>query len=481
MSAINNSSSHSEELAQLGAAVALSLGFSQIAGSLVIITQVIASVANCIKIAGHCKQLVIHRINERQFRHLSAEKLRAFKNHVEGTEIELRNSIKDLKQNMHRIAAGILCLLPVVGLIAASAYLSITDKLISTGSKVEMRTAALAKLFVGGGPLGGLASKILPHLIYPISGNQLTDDMKDQNARVNRYLAEEIKIQVNRGDGLDHKISCYYKSPTNDPAAKTMILFHGNGMIGSEMEDWAQEHILNGWNVLMVTMGGYPGSDAGVKTNETSTIQDVKAVLETLKKFGVKEIGVHGYSIGGTLASHAMKLEPELVKLAILERTLSNGPEVMANMLTNVVAKSVGVKYPKIEKFLLKLSRAIVWGASEGLLNKGREVPGVPGYFTDGLDNREKVKGFKNTLVAIGGKDDDLMGLAARDQNEVKHGQKYMRNFSHELAEAHQSAQPKAATFHHLMSGGHVGEVDYKAWRLIKNAPISKPVRAAVA
>lgn len=503
---INNSNnSRSEELIQIAAAVGLSLGISQVAGSIVILTQIIAGIANIIKVGGLAKQVFFLSLNERQFKHLptDSEKLLNYKNHLEGTKVELRNSKRDIKRNMHRIAASILCLCPVVGLIAASAYLSATDKVISNGSKVEMRTAAMAKLLVMGGPLGGLASKLAPKAIYPISGREL-DSWQASNDFVSATIAKEIKIRVERGDGKKHEICCHYSNTAEDSTAKTMVLFHGNGMIGSHMANRAEEYIEKGWNVLMVTMGGYPGSDPGVETNEATTIQDVNSVIQHLKKLGVTEIGVHGYSIGGTLAAHAMKLEPELINFGVLERTLNNGPGVVANMLTNVIAKNIGQSFPKLEKLLLKIPHAVVWGIAEGALNTGREVPGVPGYFTDGLDNMEKVKGFKHNLVAIGGEEDDLMGIKSKDEDlskikfdsevyfkgmspdlyertiRLKYNKpKYPRNFSHELSEAHQSAQPDVKSFHHLIDEGHVGELDARTWQLIENARPNKQQFAA--
>ena len=73
------------------------------------------------------------------------------------------------------------------------------------------------------------------------------------------------------------------------------------------MIDYAQHYLEKGWNVLLPTMGGYPGSepvDGG--TSEASSYQDVEAIkiwLEKEKK--VKTVGYHGVSIGGTLAFQA--------------------------------------------------------------------------------------------------------------------------------------------------------------------------------
>lgn len=495
--------SRSAEFFQIAAAVGLSLGVSQIAASFVILTQIISGVANIIKMGNLTLHIAELKLSKKEITHLSSdsEELINYKSLLKGSKVELRNSIREIKQNMHRIAASILCLIPVVGLIAASAYLSATDKVIANGTPVEMRTAAMAKLLIMGGPLS-LLSEYLFKEIYPISGQPINEWLQNQNNIANEKMPE-IQVRVDRGDGKKHEICCHYKNTTNDPSAKTMVLFHGNAGTGCSMIDQADQYIKMGWNVMMVTMGGYPGSDEGVKTNEASTIQDVNAVIQHLKKLGVTEIGVHGLSIGGTLAAHAMKLEPELVNYGVLEKTLNNVPGVAANMFNNFIASDIARDSPLLGKLLSNIPPAIVWGVIEGALNPGREVPGVSGYFTDGLDNVEKVKGFKHNLVVIGGKDDDLMGIASKEPKksepkktfstkdqflalyaqyilERNKSLKYPRNFSHELAEAHEASHPDAGTFHEFVDGGHVGALDSRTWNVIENGRLKEHLLVAI-
>lgn len=457
--------SRTEEQRQVIAAVGLSLGFSQVTGSLVILTQTISGIANIIRTGLLTSRIIGLTLKTGKVYKLSSEEISKNKNLLEGSKVEIRNNLRNLKQNMHRIAASILCLCPVVGLFAASAYLSATEKMIVNGTKAEMRTAALAKLLIAGGPLG-LLSGLLSKAIYPLSHTPLVGDFELANSFTNANFAKEIKVRVDRGDGKKHEICCHYHNANNgDPTAKTMVLFHGNGMIGSQMVRQGNEYAHKGWNVLLVTMGGYPGSDEGVSTNETSSIQDVRGVLDHLKNLGVTSIGVHGFSIGGTLAAHAMKMEPELVDHAILDRTLNNGPAVAANMLKNVVAPNVGMVNPKLENLIRSISNAVVWGVTEGALNLGQEVPGVPGYFTDGIDNVEKVKGFRHNLAVIGGTYDSFMGQEPDSVNsEIT---KYAKNFSEEIAEAHRKAQPDSRTIHHFAALRHASPLDHRTWNII--------------
>ena len=263
---------------------------------------------------------------------------------------------------------------------------------------------------------------------------ELVTSYLDQNNKdyVALFGGTELPITVDRGDGDNHQIKCrYYEStcdPTNpdpdittkvDKSKPTMVVFHGNGGTGDDMCQTANYYKELGWNVVTVTMGGYPGSDEGLRTTEATTIQDTKAVLDHLKKeHGVTTIGVHGYSIGGSLAINATRLSPD-VKLVVADRTFTTARNVGGNLVRNlfgIVSKKVAPE-----------------GATKSVVGtvfpKGKSVPGVSeGIKTNGLNNIESVENFNGHFVSVGGTNDFLM---------QKHGKGDETNFATELQGAH--------------------------------------------
>ena len=70
------------------------------------------------------------------------------------------------------------------------------------------------------------------------------------------------------------------------PNAPAVVIFHGNGVTCYQMYEMGKWYQNQGYNVLMPTMGGYPGSP-GVHTSEASSYQDVEAIKKYLEKRGL--------------------------------------------------------------------------------------------------------------------------------------------------------------------------------------------------
>ena len=126
-----------------------------------------------------------------------------------------------------------------------------------------------------------------------------------------------------------------------NPKGPTVVLSHGNGMICHEMHDRAQWYQNRGFNVLMVTMGGYAGSH-GVRTTERSCYQDIEAIKQHLDSQGIKHAGYHGLSVGGSLAFQGAvgKTEAKEVKtmFVVAEKTFTSTREVYANFTSNNIS-----------------------------------------------------------------------------------------------------------------------------------------------
>lgn len=202
----------------------------------------------------------------------------------------------------------------------------------------------------------------------------------------------EIPVLV-RGESLE---ALHLKHPKQEgeSARPTMVIFHGNlGSAKSHFYDLGLVYHRKGFDVLLPTMGGYPGSRGGTKTSEVTSYQDVEAIRQFLVKSGVKKVAYHGYSIGSTLAfqastvssSHTTSLETCFV---VAQTPLSNGEQVAQNMIRNAGLPA-----------LAPLAKGIGMAA----LPKRRKVQIAHGEWveTDGVDNLSKAKKLKELNIPL--------------------------------------------------------------------------------
>ena len=226
----------------------------------------------------------------------------------------------------------------------------------------------------------------------------------------------DVKIKVDFTGESERNLSAWHY--IYDKNAPTVVIFHGNAMIGPETLDQAYIYAKAGYNVLMPTMGGYPGSE-GVKTSEASSYEDVEAIKKYLFENGVEAAGYHGVSIGGTLAFQAAAGDSNYSIKSLFvtaDRTFASGKKVAERILGNkfLLLKPFGKAGGKV-------------GVPKGLqVNLGNNLV----ITTDGLDNIAKAKKLKDkdvTIIAIEAEDDQLMG---KGKGEKK------KNFSRDILAA---------------------------------------------
>jgi pimeloyl-ACP methyl ester carboxylesterase len=160
--------------------------------------------------------------------------------------------------------------------------------------------------------------------------------------------------------------------------------------------------------------------------------------LQYLKENGVSTLAAHGASIGGSLATHAVKMAPQLFKAVILDKTFDSAAHVAANLLNNI----------GIPQWLIPA--AIVRGVVASAFPTGLRVPGTDNGYTDGLNNIDKVRGFNGEFVVIGGRADHLMGSGPQG-----HLGNYPSNFSADLAAAYPNSSSSCR--HVATDTGHSG------------------------
>lgn len=465
-------------------AVLFTLGPSQLVGCAVIIKSVVSSIFTALRIALNCTGYTLAAAGKLVFtKERQQDKLNSFINNIFYPNIY--NHFATLKENAHCIVSSSLSMVPLIGLFAAGIYSSymVSDSLQSKGFGARCAEAVTQHTLAPFVSMIPVIRSLVLKRVYPNTGTTINDYVKakvqlsegeikerfgvllHQIPEIPEHAIEDFRLEkfedrvkeiggqyrlleVERGDGRGHHITCHHIVLNGNFAAQTMVLFHGNGIIGEEMIETAKFYKAQGLNVLMVTVGGYPGSDEGLQTTEMTTIQDVHAALRCLEGEGVQQIGVHGLSLGGSLASHAMLLSDK-VDVAILDQTFDNIRNCVANNVNNSTEESPIMRAlfpPAIVKGLVGASFPV------GRMVNGVKKPGGFDYFTDGLNNKRKVRLFNHPLVCVGGNQDKIMAYN-------KENGRYSNNFAIDLAAAHEAENPFPYTGVYIKGGAAHGSL----------------------
>ena len=399
-------------------AVLFSLGAAQVVGAIAATTAAVALLYNAVMTLGCLRQ-----------------------------KDKLINQLYALRDNALQLSSSLVSMVPLVGVVAAGLLDAHNAKSPTLFSRA---TESYSKNVLGRLPF---AKTLLLKAMYPLSGIKYESSMRPPayHAGYKMLEATPLKIAVDRLDGKKHTIHTDFINTNSNLGAKTMILFPGNGMMGSDMLEEAAFYKKEGWNVLMMTFGGYPKSDEGIKTTEATTIQDVNAILRQLDAQGVAKIGLHGFSKGGSVAMHATQLSNKIAYVC-LNMTYTSVASVAANLIKNLRKEMSILKY---------VPTAVVRGVAERSLVAGRRVLGVKDrqgnpYHTDNCNSLEKAKKYKGVFVTIGGTEDFLMG------RNPKNGS-FQENFSIDLFKAHIAANPEAkgkTAFAGLIPSEHSSGID---------------------
>ncbi|MBS0635513.1 MAG: alpha/beta hydrolase [Verrucomicrobia bacterium] len=343
---------------------------------------------------------------------------------------ELRNKIAEQnKKDRSELKHAGLALVPVVGAILAVKY-----KDYSVGPLAPLASTAEDIVEVAK-PDG------IPRVLFP--GAQAPDKNSWACLRWEGIDGKFMRLPVKMEKGKTRTIDAIWV-PGNGckESDRTVVLYHGNAMNMVGMYDRALPYIQAGYNVLVTTIGGkqYGQIDpqdplnAKFETNELSMYADVDAEFAFLKEKGVKDVGVHGLSIGGTKAFQAASKHGDMVKFVVAEQTLTSAGDVASNTANNMAgAENIGR----------------VLGNQAAPLGK---YDGANGNRSDGFNNKAKARKMKAELIAIAAKEDMLMG-------KQKRGKVYERNFAETLMQARykdNKDQQKPL----WIEGGHSANID---------------------
>lgn len=236
--------------------------------------------------------------------------------------------------------------------------------------------------------------------------------------------SKTVDIATSDGRHLDAVWVPGKEVPPNGP---TVLMFHGNAMTLDAFWEKADFFSQKGCNVLMVTMGGYPGSTPEVPTSEITSYRDVEAVLKYVGKEGLKvprsQTLAYGLSMGGSLAFQAGRTAGIPV---IADQTFTT----IGNAANAVVRNAV----PIIENFAGNIARgAVEGGIPKGLYAETKTVKTdtqitQEGIVTDNLNSLQKAKEMTAPILTLSASEDMIMNYNSPDGA--------VRNFAEDLQEA---------------------------------------------
>ncbi len=464
-----------KDIRHIRKAVLFTLGPSQLLGAIAATTLLVKSVWNIAMAGAHVGKLAARGselLATRAITSLTGKNIYSSKDREKALEAfisldaeKLKSYILTCKDNGIKFVSCLLSTIPLVGVLGAGAFLALIGetKKAHGPTSIQKTASAYSKHVLASLPMVKGGVKLA---MYPLRGTSIKSYWQEMTSNYNSMFKNQperrvsiktfkelydrrliqlgskpLKIEVDRGDRKNHTIHCDYINTNSDEKAKTMLLFHGNGCIGNSMSEEAELYKENGWNVVIMTYGGYPGSDEGVATTEATTIQDVHALIRHVESLGVEQIGVHGFSMGGSVAMHATQLSDK-VCFAALAMTYDSAQGAAANLIKNM---------KQDYSALSLIPSAISRGIAQAAMPSGIKVHGVSdkngnAYYTDGCNTLAKVQTFKGVLVSLGANQDLLMGKKRRDDNT------YADNFAKDFYNAAEEAKAK---FVRIVPAGH--------------------------
>lgn len=230
-------------------------------------------------------------------------------------------------------------------------------------------------------------------MLFPLTGNTLSSGKVFNLEDLPKEKREQhIEIPVNFKAGLERKLDAIHMVHPNkkgepNSSIKTVVIYHPNYMTCEDMREIGNYYFNKGFNVLVPTIGGYPGS-TGVIPSEESVCQDVEAVKLFLEAQGVKEVGYHGMSLGASLAiksatnpTNAQKLQTSFV---VSDQGFKSAVEVAENAVRN---SAIGIRPIRwLGKAIMRIG-----------LEKGKEIDLGKGVklTLNGFDNVQSLQGFQ--------------------------------------------------------------------------------------
>lgn len=420
-----------KEFGAFTAATVLSVGGSQLFGLIKAIVDLVHLIVNLVKRTqlNHQESLAQTDWNafktSHQFKHI-AEKL-------QNQDLSLIEVQAYLQAKLRKTTERIACLKKSL-LADAVALIPLAGAHLSWRIATDYRGSSFTPLFCRAmAQAGEHHRKLFSKMIFPLNKGSIR-------------AGRDIQIPVRTSTKLRH-INAICSDSAGVQKRPTVVAWHGNGEYGLGMAHRVQEEYVNkGYQVLAVTIGGYPGSP-GTRTSEISLYQDIEAIKLYLQEKGVTEVAYHGLSLGGASALQAAAGESNAqlkTLFVVADQTFTSAKDVGGNVAGN----------------FFTLAAPFGRGALQAAFptNQSFELPGGKWIKTDGLNSLAKVQVLRQRnipLYCISASQDIIMG---RDFREGF----FQRDFAYDLIEARYDALEERAEHLHKVKGYHgASDVDF--------------------
>lgn len=272
--------------------------------------------------------------------------------------------------------------------------------------------------------------KDLARIVLPL--DQTVKYPEYERSRV--YVEARLKGQTVSITTLDDiKLDAVW-SDSGNKEAPTAIVFHGNACTLNAFVDHAKWYRDREFNVLLITMRGYPGSEgSSITSGEIGLYLDAEAAVRyAVETKGVdrEKVIAHGYSLGGALATAAGYFFGTYVTL---DHAFTS-PGAVAIGSADKIARNISAKMrenPILSSIEIKVPSGIPEGLMEGAFPIGntydipeeKQLKGSRPLVTDGLNNLEKIKKLDKEFFVFFGTRDHLMPTSfANEFYEAKFG-----------------------------------------------------------
>lgn len=318
----------------------------------------------------------------------------------QGSTAELKR-----ERRWRAIKADLACLVPLFGsILGARVHDGQKGRQLLQLPSTEDLKGALAQ---GTDLAPGIAKGMLlggRHVFRPI--DNLAIEAFKNNLDPDKAEVERVEIPVAITDEEPRNLEAVYVTgpEKNRPL---VVLFGGNLCNALGLEGTAIQYYDKGYNVLMVTRGGYLNTDT-IATSEATMYQDVAAVKAYINSLGYPSAGYHGQSLGAVEAT-AAAVHKDGVQLGtdfvVVDRAFTDAADSCERVAGN-----------DLSRVFKPMGRA----AGKTATPKGLRVqlPSGDTVTTDGMDNRRKLQILAETdipVVCIMGENDAIMG--AGDHN----------------------------------------------------------------
>lgn len=274
----------------------------------------------------------------------------------------------------------------------------------------------------------------------------------------NRWLGESTQVMT--PDGRELEID-WFRGFRANPNDKTIILFHGNASNKYELVNEADRYLRKGYNVVLFTLSGFPGTFSRTPMSEITATYDALAVAKfVLETKGVppNKLLTDGLSLGSTLAmavgayinnTHVYTRQALSSLNAVMQISTELAPDYLKLTARELIegAFPAGIRFPHRVTILEREIDLVTDG-----LNNVRKVQMLTGRYFASATREDPIMTRSDTLQAQREQEDK--GEAVRDTADGV----FTKSLSYDLVSAYRRSHPEFtyAQLYMTYAGNHV-------------------------